>query len=301
MSIFLNHRARRHLLKPGTATAVVLMGLATAVAAPENAISSKSLGGLKYWPGANATSERQTIWFELNALPGDVFRIVVPELVSDNHGDYLPWGHPSPGQWQFERDKAAFDVRIEGVIHTTAEVLLGDQQIEVRVTVTNLSEKPWTNTNAFTCFTFTHAPSFDDKQMIRSFVRVRDQWQTLAELFQKHPPGTGALTFLGVQGGPNVRDLWVVEEIKQVCPQQLAQCSACMFSQDGTWIAGITTPTPAYVFNNAGLPCLHADPLLGDIAPGESATASSFIHVFRGTPADFSERIENREVPNLRE
>ena len=277
--------SRRHgaHLYASVVPAVIGLMVSLSFSAPPNALSSKSLGGLKYWPGKGVTVERQTIWFELDGLPKQVFRIVAPELVSDDHGAYLPWGHPSPRQWQFEKDRATFAVRIEDVIETKAAVLFADRQIEVRVKVTNLSDRTWLNANAFTCFTFTHADAFDDKRMTRSFVQIGNTWRTLADLFRERSPGGSALTFLGVRGGPDVQNLWVARQIRQVHPLRLATGSACMLSKDGKWVAGITTPTPAYVFNNAGLPCLHADPLLGNIEPGQSASASSFLHVLRGS------------------
>ena len=39
---------------------------------------------------------RQTLGFELPALPDQEFRIAIPELISDANGPILPWGFPSP-------------------------------------------------------------------------------------------------------------------------------------------------------------------------------------------------------------
>ena len=293
MSLISNGVMRRTASCRRTFTLAMVFMASVACGAPPDAQSSKSLGGLRFWPGKDVTVERQTIWFELDALPGQVFRVVVPELVSDDGAAYLPWGHPSPRQWQLAKDQATFVVRVADVIDTQAEVLFAERQIEVRVRVTNRSQQTWHDTNAFTCFTFTHARLFDDKRMARSFVQVGAKWRTLADFFRASSPGGGALTFLGVQGGPDVRKLWVAQQIKQVHPQRVATGRACLQSLDGSWVAGIATPTPAYVFNNAGLPCLHADPLLGDIEPGRSATASSFLYVLRGSLEDFIKRTED--------
>jgi hypothetical protein len=55
-------------------------------------------------------------------------------------------------------------------------------------------------------------------------------------------------------------------------------------------VVGMTSSHPAYVFNNSGVPCIHADPLIGDIAPGETAEAISVIHIFKGSLDDFGKR-----------
>ena len=95
MSVISNGAIRR-TVAGGRAVALGLALVASvASGAPPEALRSKSLGGLRCWPGKGATVERQTIWFELDVRPGQVFRIVVPELVSDDSAAYLPWGHPS--------------------------------------------------------------------------------------------------------------------------------------------------------------------------------------------------------------
>jgi len=105
-----------------------------------------------------------------------------------------------------KENEASYRVRVDGVLDTDAKVLFGKRQVEVRVTVKNLTKRTWRNVNACTCFAFTHAPAFDDKNMTRSFVRIDDHWRTLADLFHERSPGGNALTFLGVEGGPRVQD-----------------------------------------------------------------------------------------------
>mgnify|MGYP001165052804 CR=1 FL=1 len=119
-------------------------------------------------------------------------------------------------------------MRIEDVIETKAAVLFADRQIEVRVKVTNLSDRTWLNANAFTCFTFTHADAFDDKRMTRSFVQIGNTWRTLADLFRERSPGGSALTFLGVRGGLMSRTYgWLGRSGKCIRCDSLRAAPAC--------------------------------------------------------------------------
>ena len=46
-------------------------------------------------------SQEQTIAFEPDSLPGQTFKVVVPEIVSDADGVIVPWNHKAP-RWEKE-------------------------------------------------------------------------------------------------------------------------------------------------------------------------------------------------------
>lgn len=232
----------------------------------------------------------QTISFELPGLPGDDFLLVVPELVSDAEEALLPWSHASP-EWDIEKDSARCLIEIPQTILMEAEVLFGGEQIRVEVTVTNLSNRVWRLTNLFTCFAFYKAPRFNNKDLRRTFIPVGEhEWKSVADLFAEHDPGDGIHTFFPVKGGPVISDLWLGRSIKQQHPQVASRGAMCVVSTDGKWVAGMTSPDPAYVFNNRQQHCIHADPLLGTVGPGQVAQAVNTLWVFRGTLEDFDAR-----------
>jgi hypothetical protein len=239
----------------------------------------------------------QSIGFELPELPGEEFRIVIPELISDTKEPILPWEQPPPN-WDIRENLARCLIEIHNTIRMEAEVRFCDERIEARVMVTNLSQRSWEMVNAFTCFAFYAAPSFNDPQLTRTYFPVNGQWKSVAELFREHDPGTGPYTFFPVAGGPPLDDLWLCRKIPQRCPQVVSNGCGYVVSTGGDWIAGMTTRTPAYVFHNRREPCIHVDPLMGTVAAGATAEGISNIYIFRGTVASFMKRCQQKEDPN---
>jgi hypothetical protein len=239
----------------------------------------------KIWPD----KQKQTIGFELPELPDEIFKIVIPEIISDTQQPIVPWSQPSP-QWEIGEDSARYSAEVASVFRMNAEVLFRGERIEARVRVTNLSSRTWEKANAFTCFAYYTAPGFDDPQLTRTFLPVDGQWKSVAELFQLHHPGERPYTFFPVSDGPALDDFWLFQQIPQRHPQAVSKGCACVVSANGNWVAGMTAPNPAFVFTNRRERCVHADPLLGDIAPGETAEGVSHIYILRGPLEGFAER-----------
>lgn len=233
----------------------------------------------------------QTIGFEMPGLPGQAFRLVVPELISGNKEALLPWFHPSP-EWDIDQESARCSIEISGTIRMSAEVLFSGEKIDIGISVSNLSDGVWEKVNLFTCFAYFTAPSFNDPDLTRTYFPVAAHtWKPVADLFAEHDPGDGPYTFFRVRDGPSLSDLWVCRQIRQNHPQEVSRGAVCVVSSCGQWVAGMTSARPAYVFNNRRECCIHADPLLGTIEPGETMQGVSTVHIFRGSVKDFDARL----------
>ena len=224
-------------------------------------------------------------------LPGQAFRLVVPELISDRKEALLPWTHPSP-EWDIDQESARCSIEISGMIRMSAEVLFSGERIDIGVSVSNLSDGVWEKVNLFTCFAYYTAPLFNDPDLTRTYFPVAaGRWKAVADMFAEHNPGDGPYTFFPVRGGPALSDLWVCREINQNHSQEVSRGAACVVSSCGQWVAGMTSARPAYVFNNRRDCCIHADPLLGTIEPGETVQGVSTVHIFSGSVEDFDARL----------
>lgn len=233
----------------------------------------------------------QTIGFELPDLPGQTFRLTVPELISDSKEALLPWSLPSP-EWDIEQDSARCSIEIEGIIRMDAQVLFRGEKTDVVVSTTNLSTRVWDKVNLFTCFAYYAAPLFNDPDLTRTYFPVGKQaWKSVRELFTQQDPGSGPFTFFPVRGPPALSELWVCRQIEQHHPQVVSQGAACVLSKDKKWVAGMTTQTPAYVFNNRSECCIHADPLLGTMNPGDTIEDFTTVHIIHGSLEDFQARL----------
>ena len=78
-----------------------------------------------------------------------------------------------------------------------------------------------------------------------------------------------------------------------LCCLHLICGAGCVVSRDGRWVAGISCERPAYVFCNRKERCLHANPVFDDLKPGQTARASSYIHILRGDIGDFDRVIRD--------
>lgn len=230
--------------------------------------------------------QKQTVAFETADPPGQIFKIVIPEIVTDREGTLLKWSQEVPA-WDIGPDRAAWTCEIPGVIRMNAAVLFRTDVIEARVEMTNLSARTWTLANAFTCFAFYAAPLFDNPEMDRILFPVDGRWRSVADLFAQASPGRGPYTFFPVRGGPRLEDMDVCRLVKQRHPQVVQYGAACVVSRDGQWVAGVSAARPAYVFCNRRERCIHANPVYEPIAPGQTARESTFIRILRGGVADF--------------
>lgn len=230
---------------------------------------------------------KQTIDFEIDVLPGQVFKMVIPEIITDEQETLIPWSQDVPS-WDIGPDHASWECERPGVIRQKSTVVASNGLIEARVEITNLSGRMWHLANAFTCFAFYEAPMFDNPELDRMFFPVNGRWRSVADLFAEESPGDGQYTFFPVKGGPRITDMRVVRLVRQRHRQMIDYGAGCVVSKDGQWVAGITCTRPAYVFCNRKERCLHANPVFDDLGPGQTAWASSYIRILRGNPADFA-------------
>ena len=84
----------------------------------------------------------QAFAFEHAALPGQLFRVVIPEWVSDDQEIMVHWVHRVP-EWKFGSDYATWSDQINGKIRFCSTVLFKEEVIEARVELSNLSERCW--------------------------------------------------------------------------------------------------------------------------------------------------------------
>jgi len=146
------------------ATAIVLLSVAGGVLFGQGS-SQVPTRKVKITPVTSLP--QQNIGFELPELPGEEFRIVIPELISYREEPILPWSTPSP-KWEIGDNLARFLIEIPHEIRMETEVRFLGEEIRTTVRATNLSERSWQKANAFTCFAFYAAPLFDDSQLTRT-------------------------------------------------------------------------------------------------------------------------------------
>jgi hypothetical protein len=243
-----------------------------------------------------------TLSFALPELPGEVFSIIVPEIVSKKQELILPYSEVPLAYWSLSKNLAHYGLEIAGKLALDGTVQFADQRILCALKITNLSERRWENVSTLTCLAYHEAPHFDDPNFDRTYVAVAGKPTSVAELLKKYPSGDGG-AFFPVSGSPPL-DAFAVCMAKDYehdrYPQTLSNGSACVVSIDGKWVAGISAEPAAYVYiNSEDSPkfhwrSIHADPWIRVIEPGQAVLAETAIQVFRGTTQEFFEMSQRK-------
>ncbi len=70
---------------------------------------------------------------------------------------------------------------------------------------------------------------------------------------------------------------------------------AAVTSEDGQYVFALAWPNPRSILSNADIPCLHADPIWPECAPGKRVYLRGKLFVMKGTLNDVLQRVR-REV-----
>jgi hypothetical protein len=223
---------------------------------------------------ARAAAQKQSITFEPDGLPGEVFRITIPEIVSDGGGVIVPWSQPSPN-WDIDERSAGWSAEAPGRFSMTASVTFTDGPIATTVALTNLSPNTWTRVTAFTCLAYWESPLFDDPDLSRTYVPVENGWKAVGELFRDHDPGGRPYTFFPVEGRPPLASLWLCREIPQWHPD--GSPVAPRVVRATALVAG-ECQGAAFVFVNRRERCVHANAVVEQVVRQRPQGAEHDLH-----------------------
>jgi hypothetical protein len=127
------------------------------------------------------------------------------------------------------------------------------------------------------CLRACHAPSFDDADLGRTFLRFDGRWTPLRETTPGDPqpkhriyltPAEIAYYQESLGGWPHV-----------VPPQRADHPLIAVVSADGRRTVGMASkPTAGFVSNlDSDMRCLHSNPLLGDVPPGATVEVKTLL------------------------
>src|SRR6266487_2001097 len=172
---------------------------------------------------------RQTLSIELPELPGQEFRIALPELISDANRSILPWGFVSP-EFEIRDHEAQLTIEVPNEVRMEACVADKGDCIEAQLRLTNLSRGTWVLANAFICFACLNAPLFYDSEGSRTWYPKGGKWHAMSELRSDHPQPENPYTLIRVKGGPELSEMWVCRKLQGLLPGSASQSCACITS-----------------------------------------------------------------------
>lgn len=217
-----------------------------------------------------------SLGFRIEELPDDTFVMIFPEWITAREKSWHV-----PLKWQLSENEATGtweedDCKLELVLTYSNEQ---SPALAWKYEFHNGSENALTDLAAFNCFNLVDAPSFKDLNMERTWVgNGHNRSDRLANV--KKTKGPRTLQFYPAKAGLNLPEFERFTRYGANSPQQLSGDRIGVLSKDENWSVQCIVEGPvAYFFNNweADHGCVHAAPLLGNIAPGESATAQGKI------------------------
>ena len=227
---------------------------------------------------------RMVIIATVPGLGGEQFNLVLPktiscremELVNDAPGFAIHWDEPeADGTLRGGWDGAAAG--------SYALVLRpAHDHLDVQLTVTNRTRVTWTDTWAFTFMAPRDpASSFVDPTRERILVPHGGGVASLARLDAPDGPRP-EITFFLREGAGNPADQPFIHAMGQTSADRVDGDWMLLLNQaEDAWVAW-SVPEAMFMFNHRGLSSIHVAPLLGDLAPGESATVELRAYFARG-------------------
>jgi len=174
-------------------------------------------------------------------------------------------------EWRTVPDGLAFDrVLPSGVCFGGSVVQVGRSEVQMELHMEDGSAQELTNINLRTCLYLRAVKEFADFTNENKFVHLSDGgWVRLAEL-----PSTGYGDRLPAHG----------EEIRIFCDLPLALC----VSNEAQRLVAMTWFEDTFQMGgNPARPCLHADPVMPDLQPGDTAAVYGKLIFFAGSPDQF--------------
>lgn len=248
-------------------TGLLLVSAATRALAAEPAAPAIEWHSTDQWKGLGP------ICFRLAELPGESFMLVFPEWITTREMNWhvdTQWTtaiDSAEGKWRDGDYSLALRLKYER--EATGGTLRWEYDFQ------NGSSAKLTDVAAFNCFDLVAAPNFKDLTMVRSWVGAAEADKTWLVAVPK-TKGPRTLQFYPARGGMELAGFPRFEQYQATAKTQLSGDRIGVVSRDGRWrIENIVEGPVAYFFNNwePDHGCIHAAPLMGEVAAGKSATA----------------------------
>lgn len=231
----------------------------------------------------------------------NMVRVDVPEVLSseDRKASFLPvLGTPpiafqrrANGNWFYDQEVP--HLRVGGTLD------FEDDTLAMSLSITNTGTEKLTNITTQICVQLAAAPLFRDPERQYVHVTMDGRATCVRELDARE--GARSICWLVKGMPPDPR------RMPGTAPDGVmawVRCSALqaedgvisVASPDGAWTLGTLWEEARYVFNNpsATLACLHSDPYLGDMEPGQTITRHGWIAAINGSPQDLRNLLLNR-------
>jgi hypothetical protein len=178
--------------------------------------------------------------------------------------------------WQISNDGSTASYNVESLLEPgvflSVEGLAGKDRVDFKMTITNHSTTFLKSIGALFCFQYHHLKGFPAKKtdnFAHTFVVINGRPLALKDLNVKTP---GAIARMAQVGSCKDESNWWAEEMGGMIDQRIDMALTALTSSADDRKVIVSWMPGKSMLSNLVIPCIHADPCIGDIAPGESRT-----------------------------
>jgi hypothetical protein len=212
------------------------------------------------------------------ALPhveNQVFTLLIPKTLGT--ADQVLMNFPAtPVNWTWAPEESVWHARYAelDVVDFQARLTAGTNSITMSYEVRNDSDHPWQDVWIFTFLAPQGGEDYRDTRGERTYIPLDGQPTLLSTLeWPSDPEGNpdhAVFPFKGRQSSLPALPRGLHAE----SPHQPTAGWMLTMNEEGDAFAALLTPNPLFLFRNRDLSSLHVAPLLGDLAPGQTGSAT---------------------------
>lgn len=246
------------------------------------------MGRIRFEPAQGQMAGSLT---QIPAFPGERFGLGFPEAIGD--AARACWFGSLTPHWEQQADSDVWQCtgRKEGELAYTIVITPHEDAVDARFTLTNESNRTWSQSLAFNCFQCGAAASVRDHECTRHWVRTGGAFKRLIEVPRVFGPRP-AIQLYSVEGAPRGRDVPFVAGF-EATPDVVLEPWMAIQSRDGTRLAATVSKPCLFLFQNMEYSCIHSAAGFGRLRPGETAKAVNKVYFVEASLGDWYKRMKS--------
>lgn len=218
-------------------------------------------------------------------FPKNFIRYMIPEAIGST--DRTVWGSArqtlmAPTWKALDGEGWAYEWKREGLLAFSVKAAATHDQVDVAIRLTNLGDRPWPNSTAFSCLQLRNAIDFSDFEGTRTYLLLEGKWVPITQI-KREDSDRPTIQFWYLKGKP--RKLGFVEHFRATSTAYPEGVLAVR-SFDDRHVVAVSADKPLFLFSNLEFACIHCCPTFGALKPGEEGTATHRVFLCRNTSLD---------------
>ena len=218
-------------------------------------------------------------------FPRDTFLLMLPECLFEKSG-YFFWCAElsASAAWQAHgANEAIRTAATPGAAEYQTRLTCHPGMLTLSLSIRNLSQERWRQAGGVVCLRLWEAPTFADGELVRTYMRSAGDFVSLADTDRSYGnPNFNAYLRSGV--GPLAA--WAEPTALWTPRREVPDDGfVATVARDGSGVVAMFWEPFHDIGCNASeqFRCIHSNPMVGDLEPGETATCRGCICVLKGS------------------